>query len=179
MIKTLAVLALLLVLAIGALLIYAANRPKVMAVQRSALIQAPAEKIHPLINDLHRFNTWNPYEKKDPAIKGSYRGPASGPGAGYDFEGNKDVGKGSIQITSSAAPGQVTMELHMIEPMEGRNTIAFTLAPRGEATEVTWAMHGPSPFIARLAGVFFDMDRMIGRDFEAGLANLKRVAEQP
>lgn len=176
MIKT---IALLLVLAIGALLLYAASRPKVMAVQRSALIQAPAEKIHPLINDLHRFNTWNPYEKKDPAIKGSYRGPASGPGAGYDFEGNKDVGKGSIQITGAVVPASVTMELHMIEPMEGRNTIAFTLAPRGEATEVTWAMHGPSPFIARLAGVFFDMDRMIGRDFEAGLANLKSVAEQP
>lgn len=176
MIKT---IALLLVLAIGALLLYAASRPKVMAVQRSALIQAPAEKIHPLINDLHRFNTWNPYEKKDPAIKGSYRGPASGPGAGYDFEGNKDVGKGSIQITGAVVPASVTMELHMIEPMEGRNTIAFTLAPRGEATEVTWAMHGPSPFIARLAGVFFDMDRMIGRDFEAGLANLKSVAEKP
>lgn len=176
MIKT---IALLLVLAIGALLLYAASRPKVMAVQRSALIQAPAEKIHPLINDLHRFNTWNPYEKKDPAIKGSYRGPASGPGAGYDFEGNKDVGKGSIQITGAVVPASVTMELHMIEPMEGRNTIAFTLAPRGEATEVTWAMHGPSPFIARLVGVFVDMDRMIGRDFEAGLANLKSVAEQP
>lgn len=176
MIKT---IALLLVLAIGALLLYAASRPKVMAVQRSALIQAPAEKIHPLINDLHRFNTWNPYEKKDPAIKGSYRGPASGPGAGYDFEGNKDVGKGSLQITGAVVPASVTMELHMIEPMEGRNTIAFTLAPRGEATEVTWAMHGPSPFIARLAGVFFDMDRMIGRDFEAGLANLKSVAEKP
>lgn len=172
-------LALLLVLAIGGLLIYAASRPKVMAVQRSALIQAPAEKIHPLINDLHRFNAWNPYEKKDPAIKGSYRGPASGPGAGDDFEGNKDVGKGSIQITSTAAPGRVTMELHMIEPMEGRNTIDFTLAPRGEATEVTWAMHGPSPFIARLAGVSFDMDRMIGRDFEAGLANLKSMDWRP
>lgn len=175
MIKT---IALLLVLAIGALLLYAASRPKVMAVQRSALIQAPAEKIHPLINDLHRFNTWNPYEKKDPAIKGSYRGPASGPGAGYDFEGNKDVGKGSIQITGAVVPASVTMELHMIEPMEGRNTIAFTLAPRGEATEVTWAMHGPSPFISKLLGIFFDMDRMIGRDFENGLSALKARAEK-
>ena len=170
--------ALLVVLAIGALLLHAASRPKVMAVQRSALIQAPAEKIHPLINDLRCFNTWNPYEKKDPALKGRYRGPASGPGAGYDFEGNKDVGKGSIQITGSAVPGRVTMELHMIKPMEGRNTIDFTLVPRGEATEVTWAMHGPSPFIARLVGVFIDMDRMIGRDFEAGLANLQSVAER-
>jgi len=180
MIKTIALLVgLAVMLAIGALLIYAASRPKVLAVQRSALIQAPAEKIHPLINDLHRFNIWNPYGKKDPALKGSYRGPASGPGAGYDFEGNKDVGKGSLLITDAAAPTRVTMQLDMIAPMEGHNTIDFTLAPRGEATEVTWAMHGPSPFIARLAGVLFDMDRMIGRDFEAGLANLKSVAERP
>jgi hypothetical protein len=180
MIKTIALLVVLgVVLALAGLLIYAANRPKVLAVQRTALIQAPAEKIHPLINDLHRFNTWNPYEKKDPAIKGRYQGPDSGPGARYEFEGNKDVGKGSLQILAASAPSRVTMQLDMIEPMEGHNTIEFTLAPRGEATEVTWAMHGASPFIARLAGIFINMDHMIGRDFEAGLANLKNVAERP
>ena len=175
MIKTLALIA---VAAIGALLIFAATRPDTFRVQRSASIKAAPDKLYPLINDLRQFNTWNPYEKKDPAIKGSYRGPASGPGAGYDFQGNKDVGKGSIEIVESSPPGKVTMKLDMLEPFEGHNVVEFSLAPRGEATEVTWAMHGPSPFVARLVGVFVNMDRMIGRDFEAGLANLKVRAER-
>jgi hypothetical protein len=175
MFKTIALFA---VVALGILLIYAATRPDTLRVQRSASIRAPAEKIHPLINDLQRFNTWNPYEKKDPNLKGSYRGPASGPGAGYDFEGSKEVGKGSIEIAESSAPTKVTMKLDMIEPFEGHNVVEFTLTPRGDSTDVTWAMQGPSPFMAKLMGVFINMDRMIGRDFEAGLANLKSVAER-
>lgn len=175
MIKTLALIA---VAAIGALLIFAATRPDTFRVQRSASIKAAPGTLYPLINDLRQFNTWNPYEKKDPAIKGSYRGPASGPGAGYDFQGNKDVGKGSIEIVESSPPGKVTMKLDMLEPFEGHNIVEFSLAPRGEATEVTWAMHGPSPFVGKLLGVFVNMDRMIGRDFEAGLANLKARAER-
>jgi len=175
MIKTLALIA---VAALGALLIFAATRPDTFRVQRSASIKAAPDKLYPLINDLRQFNTWNPYEKKDPAIQGSYRGPASGPGAGYDFQGNKDVGKGSIEIVESSPPGKVMMKLDMLEPFEGHNIIEFSLAPRGEATEVTWAMHGPSPFVGKLLGVFVNMDRMIGRDFEAGLANLKARAER-
>ena len=139
---------------------------------------APPEKIHALINDLHRFNTWNPYEKKDPNIKGVYAGPARGPGAAYEFEGNKDVGKGRLRIVDSKAPNKVTMQLDMLEPFEGHNLVEFTVLPRGDATEVTWAMQGASPFIAKLVGVFVDMDRMIGRDFEAGLADLKALAER-
>lgn len=112
-------------------------------------------------------------------IRGEYRGPQAGPGAVYHFAGNKDVGKGSISISIvDTAPSRVTMKLDMIEPFEGHNVVEFTLAPRGDATEVTWAMHGPSPFIARLVGVFMNMDRMIRRDFEAGLSNLKARAEQ-
>jgi hypothetical protein len=170
--------AIVLVLAIVVLLIYAATRPDTFSIQRSASIKAPAEKIYPLINDLHRFNTWNPYEKKDPNLKGSYRGPAAGPGAGYDFQGNKNVGKGSIEIVEPVSASKVTMKLDMLEPFEGHNVVEFTLAPRGDATEVTWAMHGPSAFITKLMGIFFNMDRMIGRDFEAGLADLKTAAER-
>lgn len=107
----------------------------------------------------------------------SYRGPASGPGAAFDFSGNKDAGKGSVEVTGGQAPTRVDMVLHMIEPFEGRNQITFTLTPQGEATQVTWAMHGPSPYISKLIGIFIDMDHMIGRDFEAGLAQLKAVAE--
>ena len=164
--------------AIGALLAYAASRPDTFRVQRSIAIQAPAGKLFPMINDLRQFSAWNPYEKKDPAIRVSYRGAASGPGAGYDFEGNKEVGKGSIDIVDASAPAKVTMQLTMLEPFAGRNTVEFSLVPQGQATSVTWAMHGPSPFLGKLIGVFMDMDHMIGRDFEAGLANLKTLAER-
>jgi len=175
MLKTFAIVV---VLAVAVLLIVASSRPDVFRVQRTASIRAPAQAIHPLIGDLQRFNTWNPYNRKDPNMKGSYRGPQSGPGAHFDFEGNKDVGRGSIEIIDSQPPQKVTMKLDMIEPFEGHNIVEFTLAPRGDTTDVTWAMHGPAPFMAKLMGIFFDMDRMIGRDFEAGLANLKTAAER-
>jgi carbon monoxide dehydrogenase subunit G len=174
MLKT---IALFLVAAVVLLLALAATRPDTFSVQRSARIQAPADQVHALINDLHRFNRWNPYEKKDPNLKGTYSGPAAGPGATYAFEGNKNVGKGSLRIVDSQ-PREVTMELHMIEPMEGRNTVRFTLVPQGDATEVTWAMQGASPFLGKLVGLFLDMDKMIGGDFESGLAGLKTLAEQ-
>jgi hypothetical protein len=160
-----------------ALLAYAASKPDTFTVQRSASIKAGIDTLHPLINDLHQFNTWNPYNLKDPNIKGSYRGAPSGPGATYDFEGHKDVGKGSIQIIDSA-PAKVTMKLDMLEPFEGHNVVEFTLAPHGDTTDVTWAMHGPSPFMFKLVGLFMNMDRMIGRDFETGLLNLKTKAER-
>jgi uncharacterized protein YndB with AHSA1/START domain len=168
----------LVVAAVAVLLIYAATRPGTFRVQRSLAIQAPADKLFPLISDMRQFNTWNPYNRKDPQMKGSYRGPASGPGAAYDFAGNKDVGKGSLEIVDVMAPNRVAMRLDMMEPFEGHNAIEFTLAPSGQGTEVTWAMHGPSPYMAKLMGIFFNMDQMIGRDFEAGLANLKAQAER-
>lgn len=165
------------VLAVAGLLLYAATRPDTFALQRSLRIQAPPQKIHALINDLRQFNTWNPYEKKDPAIQGSYRGPAAGPGARYEFKGNKDVGEGSLEIIASA-PHRVDMRLDMSAPMQVSNNIAFTLAPGTDGTEVTWSMQGASPYFAKLLGIFLDMDTMVGRDFEAGLATLKARAEQ-
>ncbi|TMH10962.1 MAG: polyketide cyclase [Betaproteobacteria bacterium] len=176
MIKTIAI-AIVVVVALGALLLYAATQPDTFSVQRSASIKAPADKIHPLIDDLHRFNTWNPFDKKDPNVKGSYSGPANGPGAAYAFDG-KEVGTGSIRIVESSAPRKVTMQLDMQKPIEGHNTVEFTLTPRGDATEVTWAMRGSSPYIAKLMGVFVNMDRMIGQHFETGLADLKSLAER-
>ena len=160
-------------------LVIAMMRPDTFRVERSTTIAAPAARVHGLINDIHAFNTWNPYNAKDPAMRGEYRGPAAGPGAQFHFEGNKDVGKGSVSIVDTA-PAKVTMTLDMLKPFEGHNTIEFILAPQGaERTEVTWAMYGPMAFIAKVASVFMNMDKMIGRDFEAGLANLKQRAEQP
>jgi hypothetical protein len=176
MLKT---IALLIGVALAVLLIYAATRPDMFHVERSTTIQAPAERLHPLINDLQRFNTWNPYARKDPAMQGQYSGPAVGPGAVYDFQGNNDVGKGRLGITASSAPSSVTMQLDMFEPFAARNAVTFSLVPEGGATRVTWAMDGPSPFISKLIGVFINMDRMIGRDLEAGLGHLKALAEKP
>jgi len=174
-IKTISII---IVAAIGLLLAYAATRPNSFRVERATTIAAPAEKLFPLINDMHRFNTWNPYNRKDPAMQGVYSGPAVGPGAVFDFHGNKEVGRGRIGITASTTPSEITMQLDMLEPFEGHNVVTFSLGPEGSRTRVTWAMHGPSPFIARLMGIFFNMDQMIGKDFEAGLANLKALAEQ-
>lgn len=168
--------AVVLLVGIAAVLVAAANRPDNFRVVRSTTVKADAGKLHPLINDLHQFNTWNPFERKDPDIKGEYRGPVAGPGAAYHFEGGKS-GSGSLRVVDSA-PQQVTMELHMLKPMEGRNRIVFTLQPQGNATEVTWAMDGPMPFVSKLITMFVDMDRMIGGDFENGLATLKQRAER-
>jgi hypothetical protein len=175
-----AALALIVAVAIAALLLYAASRPDVIRIERSVHIAAPSERIRPLIDDMQLFNTWNPYNRKDPLMKASYRGPGSGPGAAYDFDGNKNVGKGSIQITEPSGPDRVSMRLDMTAPMACHNAIDFILAPQGDTTtQVTWAMQGPCPFMGKLMGVIFNMDKMVGRDFESGLASLKTLAERP
>lgn len=175
--KTIAWLALA---AIVLLLAYAATRPDTFRVERSTTINASADRLFPLINDLHQFNLWNPYNRKDPAMKMAYSGPDAGPGARYGWQGNKAVGRGSIGIIGADEPASVTMQLDILEPFEGHNTVVFSLAPQSDGTtRVTWAMHGPSNFISKLMGIFFNMDQMIGRDFEAGLSNLKTLAEKP
>lgn len=169
---------LLVLVAIAAVLIAAARRPDVFHMQRSLLIQAPADKIYPLINDLRRFNGWNPYAKKDPDMKAEYRGPENGPGAIFHFDGNRDVGKGSISIVDVSALHKITMALDMTLPFDCHNLIEFTLVPAGTSTEVTWAMRGRNPFFAKLMGLFCNMDKRVGRDFGAGLADLKAQAER-
>jgi hypothetical protein len=174
MLKT---IALAVLAALALLLIYAATRPDTFRVERSTTVKAPPEKLLPLIADLHAFNRWNPFNKKDPAIQGDYQGPASGPGAVYNFAGNSDVGSGRVSVTGVSAD-RVAMRLEMTAPMATDNAVEFKLQPEaGGATRVTWAMQGPSPFIAKLVGVVFNMDRMVGTDFEAGLASLKTLAE--
>ncbi len=172
-----------LVLGIAGVLIFAATKPDTFAVQRSAAIAAPPDKLFALINDLRTFNTWNPYTKKDANIKLTYSGPAAGPGARFDFAGNKEAGTGSIEVLQASAATQVAMQLVMVEPFPVNNRIEFTLAPQSNtsgaapATQVTWAMRGDSPYFAKVMQVFFSMDKMVGKDFEAGLANLKTLAE--
>ncbi len=176
--QTLGIIAAVLVCAVAALFVYAATRPGTLEVQRAARITAPPDKLFALVNDFSRWPAWSPYEKKDPAMKRTLSGPPSGKGAAYAWDGNKDVGKGRMQIADTAPPGRVTIDLDFEKPFAGRNVVVFTFETKGDATAVTWAMSGRSPFIAKLIGIFVDMDAMIGKDFEAGLANLKAIAEK-
>ncbi|HEU4459834.1 MAG TPA: SRPBCC family protein [Methylibium sp.] len=179
MLKTLALFVLMLVvLATAGLAIYAATKPDSFRVERRTVIQAPPEKIYPLINDLQAFTSWSPYDRKDPAMKRSFSGPQAGPGALYAWDGNREIGAGSMQIVESRAPDKVLVKLDFVRPFKVQNHVEFLLAPQPAGTEVTWAMHGPSPYVSKLMGTIFDMDKMIGRDFEAGLANLKALAEK-
>jgi len=171
-------LALIVVALIVAVLGYAALRPDTFEVRRSTTIAAPAARVFPLIDDLHQWSVWSPYEKFDPTMKKTFSGAAAGAGAAYAWEGNDKVGQGRMEITESTPSSRVVLKLDFIKPFEGHNVAEFTLAPQGKATQVTWAMRGPSPFVAKLMGIFVDMDQMIGKDFEAGLANLKAGAEK-
>ncbi len=155
-----------------------ASRPASFRVERTTSIKAPPAKVFALIDEFRQWSLWSPWEKLDPAMKRTYSGPARGSGAGYAWEGNDQVGTGRMTIADSKAPSQVSIDLAFEKPFEARNQAEFTLRPDGDGTSVTWAMFGPSPLLARVMGLFFSMDAMIGKDFEAGLANLKAVAEQ-
>jgi uncharacterized protein YndB with AHSA1/START domain len=171
-------IAIVVVLLLAGVLIFAATKPDTFRVQRAISIKAAPEKIFPLVNDLHSFGTWSPYEKKDPAMKRTFSGPPSGKGAVYEWEGDKNVGKGRMEIADTAPPSNVTINLDFVKPFEAHNIVAFTLEPRGDFTEVTWSMHGPVPYVAKIMHVFLDMDSMVGKDFEAGLTNLKAISEK-
>jgi uncharacterized protein YndB with AHSA1/START domain len=175
MLKTISLVAALL---IGAVLVLAATRPDQFRVTRSTVIKAPPEKIFPLLNDFRRWAAWSPYEKKDPHMKRVFGGAAEGKGATYAWEGDGNVGQGRMEITEAAAPGRLAIRLDFTRPFEAHNSVVFTLLSKGQETEVTWDMQGPANYLAKLIGVFINMDRMVGRDFEAGLANLKALAEK-
>ncbi|OYY36902.1 MAG: polyketide cyclase [Rhodospirillales bacterium 24-66-33] len=163
---------------IAAILIYAATRPDSFRVERSATMNAPAEKIFPYIDGLKRWTEWSPYEGRDPAMKRAYSGAESGKGAVYEWDGNDNVGKGRMEIVDSTPPHRVVIKLDFLKPFEGHNMAELTVEPKGSQTIVTWAMYGPSTFMTKLIGTFMDMDDMIGRDFAAGLAKLKTVVEK-
>jgi uncharacterized protein YndB with AHSA1/START domain len=178
MLKTIATIAAVLVVVIAGVLIYAATKPDSFTVKRSATVKAPPDKVFALITDLHGWTAWSPYEKKDPDMKRTFGGAAAGKGAIYEWDGNNSVGKGRMEIVDISAPSKITIKLDFIKPFEGHNTAEFTMEPKGGTTTVTWAMYGPSPYVAKVMSTFFNMDRMIGRDFETGLANLKTLAEK-
>lgn len=177
-VKIIGIIGVAVVAILAGILVFAAARPDSFSVTRAASIKAPPEKIFPLIVDFHRWDAWSPWEKLDPAMKRTFSGSASGKGAVYAWEGDNKVGAGRMEIIDASAPSKITIKLDFIKPIEGHDIAQFTLESKGDTSEVTWSMRGPSPYVAKVMGIFFNMDKMIGGDFATGLANLKGVAEQ-
>ena len=161
-------------LVIAAILIYAATRPDTFAYQRSTTINAPAEKIFPMINNLKAFSTWSPFEKY-PTMKREFSGPEGGPGQLYVFSDRSCAGDCSVlaEVPNKA----VSMRLKMSKPFACDNSVQFTLVPNGAGTEVTWGMSGNQPFMAKLMSTFIDCEKMCQRQFDEGLATLKSRVE--
>jgi uncharacterized protein YndB with AHSA1/START domain len=177
MIEVITIIAVVIALAIAVILILAAMKPDTFSIVRTASIAAPSEKLFSLISDFHQWRNWSPWENKDPDLKRSYSGAERGKGAVYAWEGNKNVGSGRMEILE-ATPTQIVIKLDFLKPFEAHNQAEFTLTPQASATNVTWTMRGPAPFISKLMQVFMNFDKMIGKDFETGLANLRKAAAQ-
>ncbi len=174
---TLIVIGLIIVVVVAGVLIVAATKPDTFRLERSASINAPPARVYALIDDFKQWRSWSPWEKLDPDLKRTYSGAASGLGAVYAWEGNNKVGQGRMEIIESVPPSRVVIKLDFIKPFKANNTAIFTLEPRGEATHVNWAMQGPNLFVSKLMSVFMNFEKMVGRQFEEGLANMKAAAE--
>ncbi len=168
----------LILVGIAALLIFAATKPNTFRVERTTRINASPEKIFAFVNDFHKWDLWSPYEKMDLTMTKTFSGAALGKGAVYAWEGNKKVGQGRMEIIESVPASKVALKLDFIAPMEAHNMCEITFKAKGATTEVIWAMFGPSSYVMKIMHVFFNMDKMVGKDFETGLANLKVRAEQ-
>ena len=178
MLKIILIVLAVIAIVVAALLIYATTRPDSFRVQRSITIKAPAQKIFPQVNDLRAQQAWSPWEAKDPAMKRTYSGEQSGKGAKYEWQGNKQVGHGRMEIVESTPPTRLVMKLDFLEPFPANNMAEFILEPKGDSTVVTWAIYGPSPFMSKVMGIFMNIDTMIGKEFDTGLANLKAQMEK-
>jgi len=163
---------------VAAVLIYAATRPDSFRIERSTSIKAAPERIFPLLNSFHQWETWSPWEKVDPQIKRAYSGAEAGRGAIYAWQGNKNIGHGRMEIIESMENSRLVIKIDFLKPFEAHNTVEFTLEPQGETTKVTHAMFGPTPFISKVMGLFCNMERMVGPKFEEGLASVKALAEK-
>jgi hypothetical protein len=177
MLQTLVIIAIVLAVAIVAVLIIAATKPDSFSVQRATVINAPPDRVFPLIADFHEWRKWSPWEDRDPELRRTYGGAERGKGAIYAWEGNKNVGSGRMEILEANSASLVKIQLDFLKPFEAHNIAEFTMLPQGNATNLNWAMHGPAPFMSKVMQVFMSFDKMIGKDFEAGLAKIKSVSE--
>lgn len=175
--KTLLKILGLVLLAVLGVVAYAATLPDDFRIERTATIKAPPDKIYPLIADFKAWTAWSPWETKDPAMKRTYSEPSSGKGATYAWDGNSEVGSGEMVMAEAAPASKVLLDMHFKSPFEARNKAEFILTPEGDATKVSWAMHGPQPLLSKVICLFMNMDEMVGGEFEKGLAALKFKAE--
>jgi uncharacterized protein YndB with AHSA1/START domain len=166
-----------LVVVVAAFLVFVTLRPTNFRVARTAKIAAPPADVFRHVNDFHKWSAWSPYDKRDPAMKKTYDGPPEGVGASYAWNGNNEVGEGRSTIIESRPNDLIQIKLEFVRPFAGTNTAEFIFRPEGNQTAVTWALHGKYNLVTKTVGLFINMDKMIGGDFEQGLANLKAVVE--
>lgn len=161
-----------------AFVVFIALRPGRFRLARSTTIQAPADPVFRLVNDFHEWPAWSPWEKLDPHMQRTYEGANSGRNAGYRWEGNNKVGAGHMHIVESVPPERVAIRLQFFRPMRANNLTTFTFVAKSlEVTDVTWAMEGKNGFVAKIFTLFMDMEKLVGKDFERGLDQLKATAE--
>ncbi len=141
-------------------------------VERSATLAAPPQRVFDLVSDFHQWRQWSPWEDLDPDLERKHSGAESGTGAVYEWSGNKKAGQGRMEITSATAPSDVRIKLDFVKPFKSSNTTTFTIAPDGDGSKVLWSMTGPRPLFMRVFGFAFNMDKLVGKDFEKGLARL-------
>ncbi|MEP7383291.1 MAG: SRPBCC family protein [Gemmatimonadota bacterium] len=163
---------------IAVVLLVALLKPATFRIERFITMAAQASKVFPLINDFHNWGAWSPWERLDPDLKRTYSGAANGAGAIYEWEGTPKVGTGRMEILHASAPNEARIQLDFYKPFEAHNIAEFTLQPDGDGTRVTWAMYGPNPFMMKVVKVFMNMERVVGKDFERGLQNMKGLAER-
>ena len=169
---------LIIIAIIAGLLIYGALQSPDFSVVRSVDLNATLAKVFENINDFHKWAAWSPWEKMDPDMKRSFSGAAAGVGSKYAWVGNKKVGEGNMEITHSEPSKRMQLDLHFLKPFKADNVTEFTLAPSGHKTNLKWEMRGQRPFMFRVMGLFFSMDKIVGADFEKGLNNLREIVEK-
>ncbi|MBC8097546.1 MAG: SRPBCC family protein [Akkermansiaceae bacterium] len=165
---------------IGILLfVIIAGQPDEFTILRSAKISAPPENVFAQVNDFHKWEAWSPWAKLDPNAKNTFEGPPAGTGAGFAWAGNNKVGEGRMTLTESRPNDYIRINLEFLKPFKAVNTTEFTFKPDGEKTTLTWTMSGKNNFMAKAFGLFVDCDKMVGGQFEQGLANMKAIVESP
>jgi uncharacterized protein YndB with AHSA1/START domain len=171
------IIAIVLLCLVAGMLILAWSRPDAIHVERSTEIPASPETVFALVNDFHRWPSWSPHDKMDATMVRTYSGEQSGPGAVSAWKSNGQGGCGEMKITESMPPSQIVVQVDFKKPFVVRNVHTFSLQGSGDGTKVTWAMDGGQPFIVKVMSLFFNMERMFGKHFEAGLDNLKKLTE--
>ena len=162
---------------LAAFAVFVATRPDNFRIERGAQIDAPSDVVFTLINDLHQWQRWSPFEKLDPDMEKTFSGPTSGPGAVYAWSGNNKAGEGRMTLLESKPGEFVAMRLDFVKPFACTNQVGSSLTPSETGTRVSWVMEGKNNFMGKAFSVFMNMDKMVGKEFEEGLANLNAAAQ--